>query len=888
MSWLDGLRYRARTLLHPLDHARESEEEAAWHVELDTLQQRDASTARRRFGNRTYHVEERRRAAGLAMFDTIAQDTRYAWRSLRRSPGFTVAVIVTLALGIGINAATFSMLDALFLRTPSGVKRAHELRRVWIEYPGPAGTFQSQVMSYHWYRGIAAAVGDTTRAALYFAEDEMHLGRGRSGPLVHVVYATANLFPVVGVRAALGRLYSPGEDVLGSPVNVAVVSDHFWRTHLGAKPSALGDTVRIQTRTYTVIGVLPREFAGLSTQAADVFIPFAATPPPPWVRNPRWWDAEYMYGYRAVVRMPDSLDDSQLATRATESIRRLSRARKDPPPGADTLARVTLGSIIEARGPAAPEQDQIIVTRLGGVAIIVLIIACANVLNLLLARMVRRRREVAVRLALGISRLRLARLLGVKTLLLALVASGVALLIGWWSGTILRRLLLPQVEWYDSVLTSRLALFAVAVGVLCGIIAGIVAALQASHPALTPALKDGARETSGRSSVRLRGALLVVQAALSIVLLAGALLFTRSLRNVTRLDIGFDRDRLVFGSMEFDDEGAPPDAVQAAGLERVAAQIRGRAEVESISLAGITPMRGFSFSTLLTSTDSVRGGSSYPSYNAVTPNFFETAGLRLLRGRTFEEHEPEIVVNEAAAASLWKGRDAIGECLYIGSRAGGCYRVTGVVENARRDQVIEPEAAPMFYMSMTVPDTARRWKPQVIVVRARAGAQASVASVLRRSLAREFPQGYPSVKSMAEQLDTQYRPWRLGAQLFGAVSVLALVVALVGIYSTVSYGVSQRTQEFGVRVALGAQIRDVLAQVLGEGLRVVTIGVIVGVLLTLAAGRLVAALLYGVAPSDPVTLTVVGLALLATAALAALVPAWRAATVDPVTALRAD
>ena len=889
MSWIDGLRYRARTLLRSGEHAREADDEMAHHLELGAMQAGDLYAARRRFGNRTYHTEERRRAAGIAWLDALRQDATYAWRSIRRSPGFTAAVVVTLALGVGINAATFSMLDTLFLRAPAGVRAPDELRRIWAGFYSAEGPFWTQNISYRWYRAVAEATGDTTRAALYRPE-ETHLGRGRGGPVVHVTYTTASYFPVLGVRAALGRLYTPAEDVMGKPVQICVVSDHFWRTHLRGDRGVLGDTLRLDTQLYTIVGVLPPDFAGITTQASEVFVPLAATPAPPWIKNPRWWEAWYVYGYQAVVRPRPGLTDEQIALRGTQALQRAVRARVDPPPSRDTLTVITAGSIIEARGPAKPAQDQIITTRLGGVAVIVLVIACANVLNLLLGRAVRRRREMAVRLALGMSRLRLARLLTTETVLLAVLAGSIALLVGWGSGTLLRRLLLPDVVWYDSVLGWRLAIFAIAAAAACGLLAGVVTAYSSGNPVLTPALKDGARESAGRGQRRLRGAMLALQAALSVVLLAGAALFTRSLRNVTHLDIGFDRDRLVFASADFEKESSVPDAVFASGLERIAERLRARPDVEAVSLSGIGPMAGFSMAALFTSTDSVRqqGPSSFPSYNAVSANFFTTTGLRFVRGRTFDEGVSNVVVNEAMAAALWPRREAVGECLYVGKRNGPCYRVTGVVETGRRTEVIEREPAPLFYIPLDVPDTAHRWNASWLNVRTLPGAQGTVATAIRAALAREFPQGYPTVRSMAEQLDSQYRPWRLGAQLFGAVSALALIVALVGIYSTVSYAVSQRTREFGVRVALGARTGNVLAQVLGEGLRVVALGTTLGVALTIAGGRLVAALLYGVKPSDPSTLVGVAVALLVTATFAALVPAWRAARVDPVKALRAD
>jgi len=887
MSWLDGLRHRARTLLHPRDYARDAEEEMALHLELDAMQQGDAYAARRRLGNRTYHMEERRRMTWLAFFDGLRQDTTYAWRSIRRSPGLTVAVVATLALGIGVNAASFAVLDLLYLRPPAGVPEPSGLRRLWLSFPmtgnwvsssGDA-QFVSDGATFPLFSAMRSAAPDTMSIALYTGGADASAGHADT----HVTYATSNYFHVVGARPALGRVYRAEEDVLETGgAKVAVVSDRYWRARLGSDTTAIGRPITIGKNVYRVIGVMQPGFGGVDLQATDVWIPFAAQPPPRWMPTPRWWENEYNYSNKTVMRVSPSLNVAAFQGRATAAVRAHLRSR--PHASGDTLMTVAMGSIKRALGPQKPDQEQVIGTRLGGVAIIVLLIACANVLNLLLARAIKRRREIAVRLALGMSRWRLVRLLTTETVLLALIASAGALLICWWAGTLLRTLLLPQVDWYEGVVQSRIIWFTLAVGVASGVMAGLVPALQSSSPQLTPALKEGTRETTGHRPARLRAALVVVQAALSIVLLAGAALFVRSLRNVTGIDIGFDREQLVLGWTEFAYDTTVPSPVVQAGLDRVHAEIMARPDVAGVARAWIQPMNGFSTTPQFTSTDSVQAtGDKYPTFNAVSPNFFDVAGLRVLRGTTLDARERTVVVNDAMARQVWPGKDVVGECLYLGKRASECYRVTGVVENGRRASVMETDV-PLFYVPLGVGETVG----SVLVVRARPGAAVAVATAIRDGLRRALPNAPPTAMPMAEMLDGQYRPWRLGAQLFTAVGLLALVVALVGIYSTVSYGVSQRTQEFGVRVALGARTADVLRQVLGEGLRVVVVGIGVGVGLTLLGGRLVAALLYGVKPNDAETLAVVAAALLATAAAAALIPAWRASRVDPASALRAE
>jgi predicted permease len=578
--------------------------------------------------------------------------------------------------------------------------------------------------------------------------------------------------------------------------------------------------------------------------------------------------------------------DGTFEQRATLAIRDLNR--RVSPRFPDTLANVYAGPLV-GKALTRPGQESLIGSRLGWVAAIVLVIACANVINLLLARAVRRRREIAVRLALGVSRARLVRLLTVETVVLAGLAGMAALFVAWAGGTLLRGLLLPNVTWYESVLHWRVVVFAGAATLLAGVVAGVIPALQASNPELTQSLKEGAREGAVHKS-RLRTAMVVTQAAFSVVLLMGAALFVRSLNNVKGLDIGYDADRLAFGNVQFEAGQRQPRAVVAAAMAELAARLEGRPGVEGVARSFMVPMRGISFTTFYWGNDSslsLRPNS--PTHSPVSASFFQTVGTRIVRGTTFEDHRgapKQVVINEAMAGRMWPGRDALGQCIRFVKRDADCYSVVGIAENARQGYVIE-DPKPMFYLPLeNLPETGPTGS--TLIVRARAGAMSAVRAEMTTELRRLFPGADVQVRTMTEELEPEYRSWRLGAELFSAFGVLALLVAVIGIYSTVSYGVTQRRHEFGVRVALGARISDVLRQVIGEGLRVVTLGVVVGVVLALAAGKLIASLLYGVAPWDPVVMLTVSLILLLVAAVAAFMPAWRAARVDPVTALRME
>jgi predicted permease len=851
--------------------------------------------ARRRFGDvEDYRAYVKYRAASRARRRGVLewlgdwwQDLRFAARQVRLNSAFTALAVVTLALGIGANAAAFTVLDLIFLRPPAGVADPASLQGIWYESSpirsSEGKSYMGTSAFYAMYAATAASSVQPASVAAYQTDFALFLKRDGQKTKIRGVFASASYFPVLGVRAALGRLYTAREDSIGDGTRVVVIGDRLWRREFGGDSAVLGRRIRIETDEYTVIGVLPAGFDGLTLQATDVWMPIAAIPSTHWlVRQPRWWERGNTWSFH-VIRRPVSGDDA-FEQRATSAVRETQRRAfaKNP----DTLMTVHTAPMV-GTNLGTPGQEMLISSRLSGVAAIVLVIACANVINLLLARAVRRRREIAVRLALGVSRLRLVRLLTTETVLLAAIAGGAALLVAWWGGTYLRAAILPEVQWYQPVLHWRVLLFAGVVALLAGAVAGVVPALQASTPQLTAALKEGSRDGVSRRS-RLRQGLVVVQAALSVTLLVGAALFVRSLKNVRGLDLGFDADRVVFGWVAFEQEQKVPTVTVAATMSELAARLAGRSGVEVVARANDIPMNGISFITFFWGADSSASLTrSFPTFTAVSPEYFAAVGLRLTQGTTFSDAANEVIVNEATSALLWPRSSAVGQCMHFEKRDAPCYTVVGVVENSRQSRVIEAAGKPQFYLPLgRVP--IKGWEGTTLIVRAKPAAIAAASSEIATALRAAFPAGQPTVKHMLEELEPEYRPWRLGASLFSGVGVLALVVAIIGIYSTVSYAVTQRRQEFGVRVALGASVRDVLAQVLGEGLRVVIVGVAAGIALALAAGKLVAALLYGVDPRDPATMVVVSLTLLATAALATLVPAWRASRVDPASALRSE
>jgi predicted permease len=818
-------------------------------------------------------------------------DAAYGIRSLLRTPAVTLTIIVTLALGLGMNAAMFSFLDQVFARAPGGVVRPESFRRLWwVRRSGEAQVpaFWSG-FDYPVYRAVTEAVGDRARTTLYEGPRKMRLGGGENPPQAQVVFAGAGYFELLGVTPEIGRLFSAGENRPGAGINVAVVSDAYWHRELGGDSAAIGRRLTVENQPYTIVGISKRNFTGLDLDATDIWLPLGSYTAP-WIGSDVWWQSPNVSAFRVLLQLKPGAGERQVADRATLALRTYYSSAETPwRKTMDSVDVARLGSIIAARGPGEKGQEVRVATRLAGVAAIVFIIACANVINLLLARAVRRRREIAVRLALGISRSRLIRLLVVESVMLALVAAAAAVLAAQWGGSLLRSLLLPDVHWATSTVNWHVAALAIGLGLVAGIVAGLVPALQASRPDLTVALRGGPRDGAAPKS-RLRSTLVVAQAALSVMLLAGAALFVKSLQNVHDLNLGFVSDQLVFGSVRFDVPDSLRDQQIKPTIENIAERLRRMGGVERVAVASMQPMSGFSWLDWFTDKQFPKGKEP-ETFLAVSPQYFAATGLRVIRGSGFPDVPgaamPRVmVINDAMAKAIWPGENAIGRCMRFGKEDAPCYTITGIVETARRDQVIE-DAKAQYYMPIdNMPP--RGYVDPTLIVRASPDHIAQIEGEIRREIKQAWPSGIPHVTRMADALERQYRPWRLGATLFTTFGLLALIIAGVGIFSTVSYGVSQRTHEFGVRVALGAQTSDVVRLVIGGGLRTVAVGVVIGIGLALAGGRLIESLLYGIKPSSPAVIAIVAAILLGVSAIAAFAPAWRAARVDPVNALRAD
>ncbi|HEX6533275.1 MAG TPA: FtsX-like permease family protein, partial [Gemmatimonadaceae bacterium] len=552
--------------------------------------------------------------------------------------------------------------------------------------------------------------------------------------------------------------------------------------------------------------------------------------------------------------------------------------------------------LIAARGPLASRESKV-ATWLAGISLLVLLIACANVANLLLARGVRQRREVGIRLALGGSRGRVLGQALAESLLLAALGALAALLLAQWGGTALRHVLLPEIAWSGPVVGARAVAFALALAVLAGAAAGVIPALQTSRPDVLETLKGGARGSSGASS-RTRDALIVVQAALAVVLLVGAGLFVHSLRKVNSLDVARNTDGVLLVTAVFD-RGTPEER-RAAFMRRAAERVRALPGVAHASVDVSLPYWSEMDAPLrVPGLDSIPTlPSGPPIVHAVDPDYFPTLRIRVVRGRRLEPRDNRLgaprvaVVNETMARVLWPGEEAVGRCLIIGRASAErgeppCATVVGVVGNAIREAFLDGESMQYF---LPAEQHLVEESPAGILVRVRGGADADamIPIVQRELLALEPALRYAQVRPLRELIEPDTRSWRLGATAFTAFGVLALLVAGIGLYSVLAFSVAQRTIELAIRSALGATRARLVGMVLRQALRLVGIGVVLGMLVAFVAAPSVEPLLFEVSPRDPATLVAVVCALALVAIVAAAVPARRATRVAPGVALRAE
>ena len=828
--------------------------------------------------------------------ESLWQDLRYAVRGLRTKPGFTIAVVSTIALGIGANAAMFGIVDRLLFRPPALMKDPATAHRVY-----KFQTFRGKERAggggqYAFYKDLQRWTKSFSNIAGYSARD-LAVGVGDAAREMRIGTVSASFFGFFDAPPELGRYFTAAEDSTPDGSPVAVLSHSMWQTNFGGQRDVLGKKVQIGPVVYTIVGVAPRGFVGLwADQPPAAYIPItnygAVSARSGFLRGLKTtWYKTYSWGWMSVIvrRKPGvslAAANADLTQAMVKSYQSQTVEQTRIPP--ITLARPhgLAGSILAERGPNESSVAKV-ATWVGGVALIVLLIACANVANLLLARALRRRREIALRLALGVGRGRLLSQLLTESLILAVTGGALGLLIANWGGAVLRAVVLDKSQAPAGFRDPRTILFALAAAIIVGLITGLAPILQAGRADLTGDLKAGAREgTVHRSKARV--ALLVFQGALSVVLLVGAGLFVRSLRNVNDVRLGYDVDPVLLVNLNM--RGENLDSVATIGLlQRLEQTARTMPGVEHVSRQVAVPFWSqWSVGLYVQCIDTV-GKLGQFNLNAVSPDYFATLGTRILRGRGFTDQDTPnapraMVVSESMGKVLWPDKDPIGQCIRVNADTVPCTYVVGIAEDIKQQSLAADTGSYYYYLS------SPQFNPQNggLFVRVRGNSE-RFSDAVRRRLQHEMPgASYVTITPLSEIIGGQTKSWHLGATMFVAFGVLALALAAIGLYSVIAYSVAQRTHELGVRVAVGAQSGDLVRLVVLEGLRLAAIGVALGIGAAWVAARWLKPLLFEESPRDPLVFGAVTVLLVGTAMAASWIPARRASRVNPMVALRAE
>ena len=819
-------------------------------------------------------------------------------------------VILTLSLGIGANVTMFSILDRLLLRTPAHIVDVDNVVQVHTRWFGNEGVQSSQ--PYRLYKDLAAGVSEFEQVAVTTVSglanrDYYPLGRGAGARRIPGVQVSPDYFPLLGVRPHRGRFFQEDEAGEANPQHLAVIGYNFWRRQFDGRDDAIGSTLDLGMDRYTIVGVAPEGFTGVELSDIDVWIPIAAAGGLRFAKSTDWATTRNSQWLTIIARLRPGANVERAKAQATAVFRAGERERVAATPNASPRFRaspdsqsvefssIVPGKSIRSYGLGARSAEVRVSQLLGGVSIIVLLIACANVANLLLVRASGRRREIAIRLALGVTRGRLVRQLVVEGLVLSVLGGLGALLCAQWSSGFIRTLLLGDTAWSGSPVDSRMLAFTAIAAIGTGMLTSLLPALQASRPELTSALKAGVREGGGTRTFT-RSLLIAGQAAMALILLAGAGLFVRSLQNVMNTPLGIDIDRVLAAGVQHASVG-----MSNAEAREVFRQATARAtEIPGITAAatsvGLSFGMGWGTSLHVPGREQPKERNN-PSQYAVTPDYFKVLGIRLLEGRLFTESdragtELVTVINETAARTFWPGLNPIGQCVRIGADTMPCTTVIGIVTDARRQELVESPVTmifrPLDQLDPAVYDRSVTFFGFSFIART-TRKPATLAEPLRRLIQSVNPNlPYAEVRPLAHRLGRQTRSWTLGATMFTIFGALSLLVAAIGLYSVVAFTVAQRQHEFGVRVALGASGGNLLRLTVVRGVLPVAAGVGVGLSVALAASRVLEGMLYETSPRDPIIYAGAGITLLAVTVVASLLPARRAAKADPMLALRAD
>ena len=826
------------------------------------------------------------RDARALWVDSVWQDVRYGLRGLARNPGFTAAVVVTLGLGIGANSAIFSVVNGLMFR-PLPVRDADRLTVIAVSRGRDGSPEGLSRLDMEDYRSQTTAFEDIAAYNMNFAG----LTADNRAERVLLTYVTGNYFDMLGLLPSAGRLVRAGEGRVAGADPVLVLSHRYWLRRFNGDPQVVGKAVRLNGRPFTIVGVGPKGFHGASALLdVDAFAPLGMMADDVLLAGQ--WNTRDDANFRVLGRLRRGVS-LQEAQASLEVIARRLAARY-PETNKDVRPHVFRETHARPDAGAANTMPVIGAVFLGLVAL-VLLVACVNAAGLLLVRGTARVRELTLRTALGAGRRRLVQQLVTESLLLSLFGGVAGVLLGAWISRALAGIRLPNdlPMLVDFSFDWRVFAYAASAVLASALVAGLAPAFRASRECPADALRDGGRmPVSGAGRHRLRNALVVAQVACSLVVLVMAGLFVRSLARAQGVDLGIRPDHLLNVTMDPGQQGY--DETRTASLYRdLLSRVRSLPGVESASLAHTVPFGYNDIGQRLekegqTLAPADRGVAA--NYNIVDADYQRTMGLEVIRGRWFTQAEqddrrPVVVVNEQLAARLWPGEHALGKRLRFRDVAGSPFlEVIGVTRTGKYNQVTERPRGFLY-----IPQTLEYKSLRVLHVRT-TGRPDAVAPIVRRELASLAPD-VPvwDVTTMQEWVDG-YALFlrRAGAWFAGALGLLGLALAVVGLYGVVAYTARQRTHEIGIRMALGAGRGAIVAMVVSQGVRLVVAGGVAGALMALAAGRLLSSLLFDVTPHDPLTYAAVAGLLAVAGGTAAFVPARRATRVDPTIALRGE
>jgi predicted permease len=840
--------------------------------------------AQRRFGNSTLLKEDTRAMNIIGWLDTAARDLRYAIRQLRRSPGFTAVAILTLALGIGANTALFSVVNGVLLN-PLPYPHAEQLVTLHESKPN----FETGSISYPNFRDWQKDNHSFSSIAIARSYSYSLTGLGEAEQ-VQARFISSDFFPLLGVNPIVGRTFVSGEDEIGA-APMAMISAGLWNRKFGSSPAALGKSITLDGRDYTIVGVVPANFELFlrisRVRVADVYVPIGQ-----W-NNPLLPKRGAGLGVHGVGRLKPGVTIEQARADLDQISRNLAVAYPDTNKGISA-------SLIPFRDDMVGSVQPILLVLLGAVGF-VLLIACVNVANLLLARSAGRTREFAIRAALGAGQGRLIRQLLTESILLALAGGGLGLLLAQWATRAVLALLPAELPRTAEIrLDAHVLIFTAVISLLAGILFGLAPALKTSHLRLHETLKESGRGSSGARH-RAQGVFVVLEMAMALVLLVGAGLMIRSLAALWNVDPGFRPDNVLTFNLSLPPSvmHTNPDAIRAA-VRDLDAKFASTPGVQAVSLSwGASPL-GYDDEQLFwldgQSKPSTENDMNWTIDYIVEPAYLNVMGIPLQRGRFFttqdDEHAPlVVVVDDVFARKYFGDQDPIGKRIVLNT-TGGKAEIVGIVGHVNQwgldaDNTHELRAQ-LYIPCMQMPDAFVAMVPSGTGVLVRSdGAVPGLLSAIRHTNQQmSIDQVISGAQSMNEVISDSLAARRFSMILFGVFAALALLLSSVGIYGVISYLVGQRTHEIGIRIALGARRTDVMRLVLGHGLKMACIGVVIGLAASFGLTRLMTNMLYGVSPTDPLTLGGVAILLTLVALAACYVPARRAMRVDPIVALR--